>query len=161
MNRFFLTRTLAIALVAGLALIVAGLAQAHDYRRGGLIVTHPWTRPTTASRPIASVYLRIENTNDQPDRLLAVTTPLTAKAELHQTTEDGGVMRMRPVEAVEVPANSTITLQPGGIHLMLVNINRRLEDGDRFKLTLKFERAGEIIVDVLVQIPRADGKDMH
>ena len=159
-------RFLALALLAGLsasltATIAVTVAQAHEFSRGGLTIIHPWARPTIAGRPIAAVYFKIDNANAEPDRLVSVTTDLTDRAELHTTMAKGEIMQMRPLDAIVVPGKQEMKLEPGGAHIMLINIKRQLKEDDRFKLTLKFEHAGTIVVEVVVQIPRADGQNMH
>jgi copper(I)-binding protein len=84
------------------------------------------------------------------DRLVAVRTPAAAKAELHSMKMDGDVMRMREVESVEVPAGLTVTLAPGGLHVMLIGPKRALAKGDTVVAILQFEKAGEVSVNLAV-----------
>jgi hypothetical protein len=100
---------------------------------------------------VAVGYMEIRNTGAQPDRLLAASTPLAQRVEMHVTQREGEVMRMRQVKDFEIPARERVTLRPGGSHLMLVDITRPLKKGERFAVTLRFERAGELQVEVEVQ----------
>lgn len=155
-------RALAMVLLTGAgAGLAATIAEAHEFSRGGLTIIHPWARPTIAGRPIAAVYFKIDNANAESDRLLSVATDLTDRAELHATMAKGEIMQMRPIEAIVVPGKQEMKLEPGGAHIMLINIKRQLKEDDRFRLTLKFERAGTIVIEVVVQTPRADGQNMH
>lgn len=95
-------------------------------------------------------YMTIRNAGDRPDRLLAVRTDVSKKAELHTHLNEGGVMKMRPVEAIEVPAGGMAMLKPGGDHVMLMGLSAPLKEGDSFPLILEFEHAGAITVTVTV-----------
>jgi copper(I)-binding protein len=132
-------------------LALAGVAGAHSHEKGDIQVRHPWSRATAPGAKVAVGYMEIRNTGAQPDRLLAASTPLAQRVEMHVTQRDGEVMRMRQVTDFEIPARERITLRPGGSHLMLVDITRPLKKGERFPVTLRFERAGELQVEVEVQ----------
>jgi copper(I)-binding protein len=100
-----------------------------------------WARATVPEQTGSAAYFTIRNTGGQ-DKLLAVTSP-AADASLHSTNVDNGVMRMRPLESIEVPANGSIELKPGGTHVMLMGLKRPLAAGTTLELDLKFERSGE------------------
>lgn len=135
-------RPLAVALV-----LIA--LQAHA--KGDIEVRAAWSRATPPGATLGVGYLEIRNTGAQPDRLIAASTPAAKRVEMHVTQREGEVMRMRQVKDFEIPARERITLRPGGSHLMLVDIVRPLKKGERFALTLRFERAGELQVEVEVQ----------
>ena len=134
-----------------LLLALAGFAGAHSHEKGNIQVRHPWSRATAPGAMVAVGYMEIRNTGAQRDRLLVASTPLAQRVEMHVTQRDGEVMRMRQVKDFEIPARERITLRPGGSHLMLVDITRPLTKGERFPVTLRFERAGELQVEVEVQ----------
>lgn len=138
-------------IVAALLALAAGAAPAHTHEKGDLQVRHPWSRATPAGAKVGVGYMEIRNNGALPDRLLSATTPLAARVELHVTSHEGEVMKMRQVRRFEIPAGSRIALGPGGGHLMLVDLARPLKKGERFPLTLRFERAGEIQVELEVQ----------
>jgi periplasmic copper chaperone A len=115
-----------------------------------LVISQPWARPTAPGTPVGVVYLAITNHSMNPDRLLSARSSVAGSVELHATTTDDGVMRMRPVEALEVLPHQTVALTPGGLHLMLLELAAPLVAGDRFPVTLHFETAGDIAVDVAV-----------
>jgi hypothetical protein len=78
--------------------------------------------------------------------------------ELHTHTADGGVMRMRQVEAIDVTGGTTTQLRPGGLHIMLIGLKAPLKEGTRFPLTLKFEKAGEVALEVAVRAATSGGE---
>jgi periplasmic copper chaperone A len=96
------------------------------------------------------VYLTITNSG-AADTLIAVSTPVAAMADLHQTINDNGVMKMRPVHALPIETGKTITLAPGGYHIMLMSLKKTLKQGDNFPVTLTFEKVGTITVTATVE----------
>lgn len=121
-----------------------------------LLVRQPWVRAALEGRTSAA-YMTIENTSTAADRLLAAATPVARVAELHAHMMDGTVMRMRSIEAIEVKPGELTLLRPGGLHIMLIGLTRPLSAGQTIPLTLRFERAGEITVDVPVLAPGSSG----
>jgi hypothetical protein len=100
-----------------------------------------WARATVTGQTGSAAYFTIRNAGGE-DKLLAVTSP-AADASLHSTSMDNGVMRMRPLASIEIPANGSIELKPGGTHVMLMGLKRPLAAGTTLELDLKFERSGE------------------
>ncbi|MCE7026591.1 copper chaperone PCu(A)C [Jiella avicenniae] len=150
----------ATALAAAIAIVTT--AYAHSYKLGDLQIGHPWSRATLPNAPVAGGYMTIENTGTSDDTLLGGSTPAAGKVEIHQMKMDGDVMTMRPVEnGLVIPAGQTVTLEPGGYHLMLVKPQRPFKEGERVPLTLKFEKAGEVDVELAVDKPNATGKTDH
>nr|WP_315237408.1 copper chaperone PCu(A)C [uncultured Limnohabitans sp.] len=142
-----------------LTLLGAGTAQAHDFRHGELVIDHPYATPSLAGTTTGAVYFKaIRNQGQTPDRLLSARTAVATRVEIHQMQMDGKVMRMRQVPALELPAQTEVSLRHGGAgthHLMLLDMAKPLKDGDRFDLELVFEKAGTRRVNVWVQTPRA------
>lgn len=116
-------------------------------------VTDAWARPAMqmSGMSTAAVYLTLHNSGAEDDRLVGASTDAAETVELHQSSMEGGVMRMEPVDGIDVPAGETVRLEPGGLHLMLIGLTRDLAAGDHLTITLQFERAGEIEVDVEVR----------
>lgn len=135
------------------AATLAAPAFAHDYTTGPLKIGHPWARATVAAT--GGAFLSIENTGTAPDRLLRASSDVAGKVELHTHIKDGDVMRMRAVEAIDLPAGQKVMLQPGGYHIMLFGLKRPLKEGERFPLTLEFEKAGTLRVEIAVDKPGA------
>ena len=132
-------------------LLLPLLVQAHNHEKGDIQIRHPWSRATAPGAKVAAGYMELRNSGTQPDRLLSAETPVAKRVEMHVTRRDGEVMKMRQVQSFEVPARERYEMRPGGSHLMLVDIARPLKKGERFPLKLRFERAGEIEVQVEVQ----------
>ncbi len=138
--------------------LVMPTAFAHGVKAGDLRIDHPYAVPSRPGMTTGAVYFRaIKNNGTEPDRLLSARTPVAASVELHRMEMDGDVMRMRAVSAIELPAKTEVRLRhgtPNGHHLMLLGLKAPLKDGDRFPLTLTFQRTGEREVMVWVQTPR-------
>lgn len=139
------------ALAAGLACFaIMASAAAADTVAGELAIKDPWARSTVGDGAGAA-YLTIDNTGAKPDRLTGASSPVAKTTELHTHVRDGDVMRMRRVDAIEVPAKATTTLQPGGLHVMFLGLAKPLAAGGSFPLTLRFAEAGEVTVTVNVK----------
>lgn len=132
------------------ALAVPAAVPAQEARAGDLAVQQPWTR-AAGQGATGGGFLAISNRGAAADRLLSASSPAARAMELHTMVRDGDVMRMRPVEAIEVPAGQTVTLRPGGLHLMLVGLSQELREGGTVPVVLRFERAGEVRVELSVQ----------
>lgn len=141
-----LFRFLAALLVATIALPAA----AHDYPLGDLTIIHPWARASAGAAKNGAAYLDVVNNGAAPDRLVAVSTPAAAHAELHMHASENGIMKMRPVDGIEIAPGQHIVLQPGGFHVMLMGLAAPLVEGENFPLTLTFEKAGSIEVSVTI-----------
>ncbi|MAU96878.1 MAG: hypothetical protein CMP81_13480 [Fulvimarina sp.] len=150
--------TTAFAAAALLSAVVT--AHAHGYKVGDLEIGHPWSRATLPNAPVAGGYMTITNTGDTADRLIGGSTPAAAEVQIHEMQMDGDVMKMRQIDGgLEVPAGETVTLAPGGYHLMLMKPEKRLMEGDRVPLTLRFEKAGTVEVELAVDKPNARGPE--
>ena len=147
-----LRRSLLAALPAAFALP----ALAHDYRAGDIVIDHPWTRAAGANGN-GGGFMNLRNTGAQADRLVSAASPVARVVELHTHVRDGDVMRMRPVQDIPVGAGETVQLRPGAFHVMLIGLNAPLQQGTRVPLTLRFERAGEVQVELAVEAAGARG----
>ncbi|MBS7664005.1 copper chaperone PCu(A)C [Pseudomonas lalucatii] len=141
-----LKKTLLSACLLGTSL----LAGAHEYGRGELHIEHPWSRAMPPVAPTAAAYFVVHNKGAQADRLLGVETPVAGKAEMHEHVHADGVMKMQRVQSVEVAAGGEVRFEPMGYHVMLFNLKQQAKDGERFPLTLTFEKAGAVEVEVAV-----------
>jgi copper(I)-binding protein len=139
-----------LAILMALAAAPAGVA-AEDAKVGDIHIDAAWSRATASSAPTGAAYMMLTNHGGEVDRLVAVASPAAEHAQLHTHLMEGGVMKMRPVEAVEVAPGTPSVLQPGGLHVMLIGLKGPLREGQRFPLTLTFERAGDVEIDVVVQ----------
>lgn len=144
MNLRLLAASLALA---GLAIT----AHARGAKAGAIEIDHPHARATVAGQRNGGAYLRLDNHAGAADRLVSVTTDAAEAVELHSMKMDGDVMRMREIDAIDVPAGKAVELKPGGLHLMLIGLKQPLKAGDRFPMTLRFEKAGDVTVEVAVE----------
>ncbi|MDR5710197.1 MAG: copper chaperone PCu(A)C [Armatimonadota bacterium] len=135
-----------VTLLATLTL-TAGLVQA---ARSAIEVEHPWARPG-ARGGNSAVYMEIHNRSPQPDRLMGAEAEVAEVVELHRSRMEGGMHRMEKVESIEIPAGAKVALRPGGFHIMLIRLVRPLRTGDRFSLRLRFQRAGDLVIQVPVR----------
>ena len=134
---------------------LAGGATAQESRAGSIQIMHPWARATTTDA--TAVYVTIVNTTAKPDRLLKATADI-GHASIHEMKEESGVARMRSVDSLVIPEKTEVSIQPGGLHLMLTNLKQPLAEGSGFPMTLVFETAGEVRIDV--QVRKAGSKSM-
>lgn len=164
-RRHILQRAAIPLLLPSIALVTPLVAQAHGVKLGELELRHPHAYPTLPGMTTGAIYLvAIRNEGERADRLLAASTTMAERVELHQMQMDGDVMRMRALSGIEIPARTTLSLRQGsadGYHLMLFGLRRQLAVGDRFALTLRFERAGEIQVEVWVEAQRTPTQHSH
>lgn len=124
---------------------------AHDYSVGQIHVDHPWSRAMPPSAPNAAAFFILHNRSEVADRLISASSPLAQKTELHEHLHQDGLMKMQQVPGVDLPAGGEVKFVPMGYHVMLFGVKQQPKDGERFALTLRFEKAGEIQVDVAVQ----------
>jgi copper(I)-binding protein len=143
------------------ALMLAGAADAaeptHSYKLDGITVSDAWARASLGKAPNSAAYLTLRNDGPADDRLIAVETEAAAKPELHTTKMADGVMKMRPLEGVDLPAGGEATLAVGGSHVMLMGLRAPLHAGDSFPMTLVFEKAGRLSLEVEVRALGAAG----
>jgi copper(I)-binding protein len=153
-----------IALAFCLAFAVPGVAQtgSGQTKPGPTIeIAHPFARATAVTAKTGAAYFTIVNAGASDDRLIAASSPIAEKSELHATIDDNGVMKMRPLVAIAVKAGERVELKPGGMHLMLTGLKAPLKVGQSFPLTLTFEKAGPVTVTVGVEkVGAASGHDM-
>lgn len=136
-------------LIGSLVLGQSLLAQAADTP---LSITQAWSRamPTTATNGAA--YFVVNNTGTQPDRLLSAHSDRAERTELHTHVHTHeGLMRMQPVEAVEIPAGGQLAFKPGSYHVMLLGLKQPLNAGEHLSLTLTFEHQGVLQLEVPIQ----------
>ncbi len=131
-------------------------ALAQDDKLGEIRIDHPWARATPPGAKTGVAFATFMN-DGATDWLLAASADVSDVAELHTHVMDGDVMRMRQVESIELKGGTTTMLEPGGLHIMLIELKAPLVEGETFPLTLTFERAGKITVDVGVESAGAMG----
>ncbi|MFO1128225.1 MAG: copper chaperone PCu(A)C [Rhodospirillales bacterium] len=145
-----------VALAA--AVTIASAATAADtFTVGDIAIDHPWARASAGTATVGAAYMRISTKGATGDRLVGASSPVAGEAELHTHIAEGDVMRMRPVEGIEVEPGKPAELKPGGLHVMLMSLKAPLKEGETFPLTLDFAKAGKVTVEVAVQSVAAGG----
>lgn len=145
-----MTRKLLAVLVAlaGLALAACGAAPAEE----GMVVEDAWVRPAPMPGGNGAGYLVITNHTGQDDALVGAAADFAVTAEIHESVAmEGDMMSMRRVERIDIPAGESVALEPGGYHIMLMNVGEVLQEGDTAALTLTFENAGQVTVEAPVR----------
>ncbi|SEP48174.1 hypothetical protein SAMN04487843_12671 [Methylobacterium sp. ap11] len=130
---------------------LTGLALAHEYSVGPLKIDHPWARATPRGAKVGGGYAVITNTGSMPDRLVGGSLTAAGRVEIHRMTMEGDVMKMGPVEGgLEIKPGQTVKLEPGGLHIMFMDLAAPLKQGEMVKGTLSFERAGTVPVEFAI-----------
>lgn len=133
------------------ALAVSVSAYAHEYQLGTLHIGHPYARATVPGQPSGGAFLSIQNTGKEADKLIGVSSSVAKSTEIHTMSMDGNVMKMREIGEIALPPAATVEMTPGhGYHIMLMGLTQPLKAGDKFPITLTFEKAGKIEVSVHV-----------
>ena len=148
-----------LGIATALALFGAGAALAPSYKAGPIDIGHPWARATAPSAPNGVGYLSLTNTGTEEDRLVAASTPVAEKAELHTHLNENGVMKMREVPYIAIAPGETMKLAPGGLHVMLLGLKKPLVKGEQVPLTLRFEKAGTVDVELSIEAAGQSGSD--
>ena len=125
--------------------------------KGELEIEKPWARATPPGAAVGGGYLVIRNKGVSGDRLVGVTSPVSARVEVHEMAMEKDLMRMRQVKGVDVPAKGSVELKPGGFHLMFIDLKAPFKQGDKVPVTLRFERAGEVKTELPVEAMTAGG----
>jgi copper(I)-binding protein len=131
-------------------LLVALTAAAHAgavARLGPIEIDRPWARPTVGTARPGAAYVTLRNTGDQLEKLVDISTPVAAHSEVHEMTLEGGVMKMGPAGPLEIPPGEEVRLEPGGKHIMLMQLQQPLQEGESVPITFTFREAGEITVN--------------
>ena len=115
--------------------------------RSPIMVVRAWARATPPGASVGGVYLTIKNSG-RADSLIGVLSPVCGHAEMHSMSMSGGMMRMRPLTTVTIPAHGEVSFAPDVMHIMLVDLRQPLHQGGHVPVTLTFRAAGPINVDV-------------
>lgn len=156
----FLKTALTAAVIAGAALSTPALAADHGHGQGHghkmgmgtVVVDGAWARASAKMAKNGAAYFMMKNTGDNADKLLSASSDVASKTELHTHLNENGVMKMRKLkDPVVVEAGNMAAFKPGGHHVMLMGLKAPLVNGQSFPLTLHFEKAGAITVDVMIK----------
>lgn len=143
-------------LAAGLMFSAGVLAGAADQ----VSVQDPYVRLAPPNAPATGAFMVIKNNGDKDVKVLKADNPATNKTELHTHLNDGGVMKMRPVESIEIKARGETVLKPGGLHVMMIDLKAPMKEGDMVPITLTFDDGSTKQVDAKVVRPKAAGMPM-
>ena len=136
-----------------LALFAVSLPVAAD-----VSVTEAWARATVPGQKVSGAYMKIQS--DADARLVAASSPAVPRVEVHEMRMDGDVMRMRELKAIELPKGKTVSLAPGGYHLMLMNLKQPIKAGELIPLILTIESGGKQQTVEVQAEARAPGSGM-
>lgn len=144
----------ALVLCAVSMLLAAAAALAADFTAGAIRISDPWSRATPDGAKVAAGYLTIINTGKEPDRLIGGTAVISTTFEIHEMTMVDNIMRMRALpKGLEIKPGETVRLQPGGLHVMFLDLKQPPKEGRPIKGTLVFERAGKVEIEYRVAPP--------
>ncbi len=132
-----------------------------SFAKPKIVVEEPWVRAVPPVSTMSAAFFEIENEGDEADTLLGVSSPVAEIVEMHATVEEDGVMKMRRMEKVVIPAKESVEFRPGGKHIMLINLKRHLRPGDKVKLILNFEKSGKVEVMAPVKGMHMDMEEHH
>ncbi len=132
------------------ALIASCIVSTSGFAAEAVTAGHAWARATAPGQKAAGAYMELVSTADAA--LIGVETAVAARAELHLMSMDGGVMRMRAVEKIDLPARKTVKLAPGGLHVMLIDLKQPLKAGDKVPLALKVRGADAAVSTIKIEV---------
>jgi copper(I)-binding protein len=143
---------------AALLLSAASLAFAQS---SAIQIDKPWARATPGGATTGAAYMTIDNKSNIADRLIGASSNVAKTLQIHEMKVVNGIMKMREIAGgLAVPAGGSVTLKPGGYHVMLIGLNKPLKQGDKFPLTLVFEKAGKVSIEIPVEAVGAMHSDM-
>ena len=135
-------------------------AFADDAKIGTISINHPWARATPGAVKNSAAFMRFDN-KGAADKLVSVTGTVAKEIQIHSMITEAGVMKMREIKSLDIPANGRAELKPGGFHIMLIGMPDGLKEGSKFPLILKFEKAGEVTVLVTAEKPGSHDHSEH
>jgi hypothetical protein len=144
---FLLGLMLAVTMVAAQCQATAGSGNSAT----AIKVMEPWSQPSPAMAGNGAVYMMLVNEGGTDDALLRVETDAAEVVELHETKMEGDMMTMSPVAKIEIPAGGSAALEPGGLHVMLINLQQELVAGEKIELTLNFEKSDPLTIEAEVR----------
>ncbi|MGF1473967.1 MAG: copper chaperone PCu(A)C [Geminicoccaceae bacterium] len=150
-----------LALVGALTALTLIPPSSQAGEAGDLTIQDPWARETTANAQAGGAYFTIENSGSDPDRLTGAEAGIAERVELHTHEITDGVARMVSIDVIDVPGGDQVELAPGGLHIMLIGLNDPLVEGETFPLSLVFERAGTVEIEVAVKDIGHQGSGGH
>jgi hypothetical protein len=143
-----------------IASVLPTVVTANEHGHSNIYIEHPWSRPTPPGTPMGVGYLVIRNHSERDITLVSASTPRAGHVSMHETLMKDGVMRMRQIDnGLAISAGESVELKPNSYHLMLEKLTEPLKEGESIPLTLEFEDAGAIDVELSVRSLDADMKE--
>jgi len=143
-----------------LSISITALADDTSMAEAGDIMIHDsWARASIGKAPNSAAYMILMTHGTEADKLIGVATPAAERAELHTHVLENDIAKMRPIEAIEIAPGEPAVMEPGSLHVMLMGLKGPLEEGSKLPLTLTFEHAGEVTVDVPIVGIRGPSKE--
>ena len=142
------------------AALIATSAFAQDAKVGTITIGHPWARATPGAVKNSAAFMVFDN-KGTADKLIGVSGDIAKDIQIHSMITEAGIMKMREIKSLDIPANGKVELKPGGFHVMLIGLKDGLKEGAKFPLKLKFEKAGEVTVQVTAEKPGAHDHAQH
>ncbi|MGQ2906229.1 MAG: copper uptake system-associated protein [Neoaquamicrobium sediminum] len=140
-----------IGFALALLFVMTHSLMAQEFKAGELELVHSWSRETPQGAKVAAGYVKIVNHGSEADRLVAASGAIAGRTEIHEMAVNGnGVMTMRPIDGLEIPAGGEVELKPGGFHIMFLDLQDRKKKGEAFAGSLTFEKAGTVVVEFSV-----------
>jgi len=157
-KRFPARTARALFTAVALAAAFTAPASAHGYKLGSLEIGHPWSRAMPPGARTGVGYLTVANHGAEADRLVSASSPAADEVQIHEMAINDGIMTMRQIEdGLPIPAGGEAKLAPGGLHMMLVGVKQPFREGEMVPLTLTFEKAGTVDVQLKVDAMGAKG----
>jgi periplasmic copper chaperone A len=153
-------KQLSLLLVAASAALSSVAFAGADVKQGNITIGHPWARATPGAVKNSAAFMTLSS-KDSADKLIGVSGDVAREIQIHTMVTEAGVMKMREIKSLDIPANGKTELKPGGLHIMLIGLKDGLKDGQKFPLKLKFEKAGEVTVQVTAEKPGAHDHSGH
>jgi len=148
-------------LLLSLMALLPVTADAQEATSKGVTVANAWARATPGGATVGAVFLEIRTDEKTSDRLTGIASPAAGKTEIHSSSMEGGVMKMRRLDTIDLPPGKTVALKPMSDHIMLFDLKQPLKEGETVDLTLTFEKAGDIAVKAGVRGIAATGPNAH
>lgn len=156
-------RIVSVALVTA-SFALTGISHAHSFKVAELEVIHPNARPSLPGQLNGAAWFGVRNNGETADRIVGVKSDVAAHTEVHDMKVENDIMRMFKVDAIDVPAKTTLRLGDGNkLHVMLMELKAPLKEGEKFTLEVEFEKAGVVPVEVWVEkdAGKSSGKNEH
>ena len=125
------------------SLLFSSHLQANSQASDEVTINDPYVRAVPPGQKISAAFLQLDNASDTMQSIVSASSPAAGVVELHTHIHDNGMMKMRRIEKIDIPAKGQTVLKPGGLHIMLINLKNNLKPGQEVSVTLKFSDGSE------------------